>query len=131
MKILIVDDTAVIRDLLVTLLTTAGYDVVSSESGEGALELCRNEMFPLIISDIRMGGMSGIDFCSKLREFNPISYVIALTSYQKLFHVTECRSAGFDDYLNKPFEKEELLKRVEMGAYKVNEWMRINPSKEN
>ena len=128
MKILVVDDTPVIRELLESLLTTEGYDVVSAESGEDALALCKKEMFPLIISDIRMEGMSGVDFCIELRSFNPISYVMALTSYQKIFHVAECRSAGFDDYLKKPFDKKELLKRVDMGIHKVNQWMEVNSS---
>lgn len=129
MKVLVVDDTSSIRELLAELLRTNGYEVIEAESGVRALEICKNEMIPMIISDIKMPGLSGIEFCIELRKFNPISFALALTSYQKLFHVAECRSAGFDDYLKKPFEQAELLKRVEMGAHKVKQWIAIESSK--
>jgi DNA-binding response OmpR family regulator len=129
MKILVVDDTASIRDVIEQLLDNAGYEIETADSGEVALEMCRNENYPVIISDIKMKEMSGVDFCRELRKFNPISYTIALTSYRKIFHVAECRSAGFDDYMVKPFEQDELLKRIDMAAHKVKDWMNLNLQK--
>ena len=126
MKILVVDDTPPIRDVIKQLLEEDGYSVDTADSGEAALEMCKKESYPLIISDIKMKEMSGIDFCVELRKFNPISYVMALTSYRKLFHVAECRSAGFDDYMVKPFDQKELLDRVHMGVHKVSDWMTLN-----
>ena len=126
MKILVVDDTRSILEVIKELLEGEGHNVITAGNGKEALEICKDENILLVVSDIKMPEMDGIEFCQELRKFNPITYALALTSYRKLFHVAECRSAGFDDYMMKPFDHKGTNQRVNMGIHKITEWIDIN-----
>lgn len=113
-KILIVDDNPSVLKLLNISLTKAGYDVVEAENGEVAFEVANREKPALIISDIMMPQMDGLELCWMIRENSEIPLVpfIFLTSFNDQETEIKGFRAGADDYLNKPIDRKQLLARV-------------------
>lgn len=114
-RILIVDDESSIRIVLETILTDAGYEVMSAASGEDALKLVRSEKFHLVITDLIMPGSDGIEIILSLRGTQPNLRIIAMSggsaggegNYLPLAATLGARST-----LAKPFCKDELLSVV-------------------
>ncbi len=107
-RILIVDDEAGMRDFLSILLRKEGYGVSLAESAEKAIELLGRGEFDLVISDIAMPGLSGIDVLRHSRAANPDTPVILITAYASTESAVEALKLGAWDYLLKPFDVEEL-----------------------
>ncbi len=110
--VLVVDDEKNMRLSLQTMLGDEGYATRAVESAEGALELLRTDVFFLVISDARLGGMSGYDFLAKVRTQWPDLPVLMITAYATPKLAVEAIKAGAIDYLAKPFAPEELLHAV-------------------
>ncbi len=110
--VLVVDDEQNMRLSLQTLLGDEGYAVRGVESAEAALELLGQENFFMVISDARLGGMSGYDFLGKVRRQWPDLPVVMITAYATPKLAVEVIKAGAIDYLAKPFAPEELLHAV-------------------
>jgi len=112
-NILVVDDDAVTRDLLQEVLQEEGYKVVTSGSGEEALEIGKQELFDVIISDMRLGSnLSGLDVLRAYKSIQPESEVILITAFGSMETAIEAVKAGAFDYLSKPFKIEEVLLQV-------------------
>ncbi len=112
-EILVVDDSMINRDILLKLLTGAGFKVVEAIGGGEALELLQRESFDLILLDIRMPDISGIDVVKEIRQRMKLGLpVVAVTASvnEKLQH--HHREMGFDGYICKPFRSEELLEVI-------------------
>ena len=118
-KILVVDDEDFQRDLLKKLLTKAGYVVDEAESPEAAFSLMRNEDFPVIITDLIMLDMDGVEFCQRIRERNSRSVIIALTGYADLYDLEKLKRVGFDNYLTKPIKLDKIQPVVEAGFQEI------------
>lgn len=114
-KILVVDDEDFQRDLLNKLLTKAGYTVSEAESPEVAFAIMKKEDFPVIITDLIMLDMDGVEFCQRIRERNSQSAIIALTGYADLYDLEKLKKAGFDNYLTKPIKLDKIQPVVEAG----------------
>ena len=114
-KILIVDDNPSVLKLLNISLSKAGYDIVEAENGEVAFQVANREIPDLIISDIMMPQMDGIELCWMIRENSEVPLVpfIFLTSFDDSEMEIRGFRAGADEYLNKPIDRKELLERVE------------------
>jgi len=114
-KILIVDDNPNVLKLLNISLSKAGYTMVEAENGEVAFQLANKEKPDLIISDIMMPQMDGIELCWMIRENSEVPLVpfIFLTSFDDQEMEIRGFRAGADEYLNKPIDRKELLERVE------------------
>jgi DNA-binding response OmpR family regulator len=114
-KILIVDDNPSVLKLLNISLSKAGYNIVEAENGEVAFQVANKEMPDLIISDIMMPQMDGIELCWMIRENSEVPLVpfIFLTSFDDSEMEIRGFRAGADEYLNKPIDRKELLERVE------------------
>ena len=110
--VLVVDDEKNMRLSLKTLLTDDGYPVRMVESAEEALELLGQEQFLMVITDARLGGMSGYDFLAKARPRWPELPMLMITAYATPQLAVQAIKAGANDYLAKPFAPEELLQRV-------------------
>jgi len=110
--VLVVDDEKNMRLSLQTMLGDEGYATRSVESAEGALELLKKDDFFLVISDARLGGMSGYEFLAKVRVQWPELPVLMITAYATPKLAVEAIKAGAIDYLSKPFAPEELLHAV-------------------
>ncbi|MEA1922239.1 MAG: response regulator [Pseudomonadota bacterium] len=122
-RVLVVDDEKEIRDLFRRVLETAGYEVKTAESGEQALEILKEEKFPLLLFDLNLPGIDGLELCKRARKIMPISIIFAITGYASLFHLHDCRQAGFDDYFIKPVSIKTLLEEVKLASKKIDRWL--------
>ena len=109
--ILIVDDNPQIRRALRTILISQGFVVMDARTGEEALDLIRKERVELILLDVNLPGMSGIETCREIRRGGNIP-VIMLTVRNSERDKVQAFDAGADDYIVKPFGAEELTARV-------------------
>ena len=118
LRILVVDDSATIRRSAESMLTSAGYDVVTAENGFEALSKVARHNPDLIFVDIMMPRLDGYQTCAIIKNNSQYrsTPVIMLTSKDGLFDQARGRVVGSDLYLTKPFTKEELLAAVKQHA---------------
>ena len=110
-RILVVDDEPQIRRVMRTTLVARGYMVSTARNGEEALEKVREERFDLVLLDINMPGIGGMEACRIIRSRSDIPIVIlSIRNAEK--EKVEALDAGADDYVTKPFSMPELLARV-------------------
>jgi two-component system KDP operon response regulator KdpE len=109
--ILIVDDEPQIRRVMLTTLASHGYSVVEAVSGEEALEKIRTGRPDLIILDVNMPGMSGLETCAEIRTSSDVP-IIMLTIRNSERDKVQALDAGADDYVVKPFGVQELMARI-------------------
>lgn len=123
MNILIAEDDPVSRRILQASLTNWGYTVSVTTSGTEALDLLQSKDGPsLAVLDIMMPGMDGLDVCRKVRELRSANppYLILLTAMATKENVVRGIEAGANDYLSKPFHRDELRVRVGVGVQMLN-----------
>lgn len=113
-RVLLVDDEDLIRASLALDLAEAGYQVTAAAGGEEALARFAEVGFDLVITDLLMEGMGGLELLRRLREMAPEVGVIILTGYGALPSAIEAIRLGADDYLLKPYKFEELQVRVDI-----------------
>jgi two-component system response regulator MtrA len=113
-KIVVADDDADIRDLVVYKLEQSGHDVVPVGDGAAAVDACRAEHPDLAVFDVMMPGMTGIDACRELRADADLAGipVILLTARAQETDIEQGFNVGADDYVVKPFSPRELDSRV-------------------
>jgi two-component system KDP operon response regulator KdpE len=116
--ILIVDDEQAIRYFLSEELSHAGYRVLTASSGEAALVRLQQESIDLVLLDLKMGGMSGLQVMREIEEQPLPPEVIILTAHASFDSVVDAMRLGGSDYLRKPCETEALLSSVEKGLAK-------------
>jgi len=112
MDLLVVDDEETLRSVVSQVLTADGFNVAEAASGEEALDAFRQQSHPLVITDIRMGGMTGIQLLTEIKEQSPDTQVVIMTSHASLDSAITCLRAGAYDYLIKPFESLDLISAV-------------------
>lgn len=112
-KILLVDDEPSIRSVLTTLLRKKNYEVTPVGSGETAIELLRENEYDLILTDIRMEPVNGLEVLQAARKQSPRSAVVLLTGYGSIKTAVEAMKGGAFDYVTKPFKVDELLVTVD------------------
>ena len=114
-RILVVDDDPQIRRVMRVTLTGQGYEVDDARSGEEALDKVRGARFDLVLLDMNMPGMSGLETCSLIRDRSEIG-IIMLTVRDADEDKVGALDAGADDYITKPFKSPELLGEDSGGA---------------
>jgi two-component system response regulator AtoC len=120
-NILVVDDDQVTRDLLYEVLSEEGYRVVTSGSGEEALEIGKEECFDVIISDMKLGpDLNGLDVLRAYKTIQAESEVILITAFGSMETAIEAVKAGAFDYISKPFKIDEVLLQVERALNNRN-----------
>ena len=120
MRILVVEDEAVLREGLVDLLETAGHRVDSAEDGEKGLALGSEPGVEMVLLDLMLPRLSGIEVCRRLRELRPGLPILILTARGAEDDKVSGLGAGADDYVTKPFGTRELLARIEAMARRIN-----------
>lgn len=110
-RILVVDDDPQIRRVMRVTLTGQGYEVDDAKTGEDALDKVRAARFDLVLLDMNMPGMSGLETCSLMRDGSEIG-IIMLTVRDAEEDKVSALDAGADDYITKPFNQPELLARI-------------------
>ena len=109
MKLLIVDDEEEILNMLRRNLELEGYEVTVTTSPKEALGLMKKELFNLVLTDIKMPGMSGVDLLVELKHINPLANIIMMTGYSSMSHVVDCLGSGAVDYFVKPFQDLDMI----------------------
>src|SRR6056297_28839 len=107
-KILVVDDEINLREMLAILLQREGFQVTQVGNGEAALKLASENGFDLIVSDIRMPGLSGIELLRQLREQENEVAMIMITAFSSTEEAVEAMKLGAYDYITKPFKNDEI-----------------------
>lgn len=110
-RILVVDDEPQIRRVLRTTLTAQGYEIQDARTGEDALEAVRASRFDLVLLDVNMPGMGGLETCRQIRAGSEAA-ILMLTVRDSEHDKVAALDAGADDYITKPFGMPELLARI-------------------
>lgn len=120
LKILVVDDEAILRDDLVLHLRELGHRVRGAEDGRKALKALEEEEADLVLSDLRMPGMDGLDLLERVQTDHPGTGLIVITAYASVENAIDALRRGASDYLLKPLEFEELDLRIERMAAQMD-----------
>ena len=110
--ILVVDDELSMREVLEYMLNKEGYQVSCAENGVKAIGLLEKQPFDLLLCDIRLGDISGLDVLRASKKANPDTVVILISAYASTETAVEAMNAGAYDYVPKPFDKDELLQTI-------------------
>ena len=111
-KVLVVDDEFEIRDLLSRFLTEEGYEVIVASNGEEALELAETENPEVILLDIKMPGIDGIEICKRLKAKEKTRFIPVIMATALWDTYSEAIESGAEDFATKPFNLTELSHRV-------------------
>ena len=111
-KVLVVDDEPGMRRGIRTALAAHGYAVDEAGTGEDALRVIRETQVDLVLLDVNMPGMGGIEACRSIRSASPATGIVMLTVHDTEDDTIAALEAGADDYVTKPFRVRELLARV-------------------
>jgi two-component system KDP operon response regulator KdpE len=111
-RILVVDDESAMRRALAASLTASGYLVEDARDGEEAIDRARQQRFDIVLLDVNMPGMDGIEACRRIRPLIQNSGIVMITVIDALEEKVKALDAGADDYLTKPFLLRELLARL-------------------
>jgi two-component system KDP operon response regulator KdpE len=126
-RILIVDDEPQITRVLRRSLTTHGYDVRSAADGESALETLGDWPPDLVVTDLSMPNMNGLELCKRLRSVSQIPIIVLSVRGEEQIKV-EALDAGADDYVTKPFGMDELLARIRAALRRAPEQHTDDPA---
>ena len=111
-KILLADDDEIVRDIIISLLTSEGYTVKPAKDGLDAIKILKMENINMVITDLRMPGVDGIEVLKEAIKMDPDRAVIILTAYGTLDTALKAIREGAYDYMTKPFKMEEMIIRV-------------------
>src|SRR4030042_526330 len=117
-RILAVDDEEAFREVIVTLLAEEGYPVTTAADGVEAINVLQQNLFDVILLDIRMPKVDGVEVLKYIREHTPDSQVIMLTGVAELKLAVECMKLGAYDFIAKPHSTPELLTTVDRAFEK-------------
>src|SRR5215467_9594172 len=112
-RILIVEDEVAMCELLTSFFSEKGYEVVTAQDGEQASLRLEEKDYALVITDIKLPGMSGLELLARLRlEWQDVA-VIIMTAFSSISSAVEAMKLGAEDYIGKPFQLDELAITVE------------------
>jgi DNA-binding NtrC family response regulator len=115
-RILVIDDDVGVLESTARMLRASGYTVQTAASGDEGHDLARGDVFDVILSDMRMPGLSGLDLLSKLRTSHVDASFIVMTGFGTVDSAVEAMKLGAVDFVQKPFFRDELLMRVRAAA---------------
>ena len=124
--ILIVDDEQSITDLMSDYLEEEGYVTITTQNPLEALTYVENGDARIVITDIKMPEMSGIELLENIKKVNGLVQVIIMTGYGSLENTVRCLEQGANDYLLKPFKNlEEVKSVIDMTIEKISRWEKV------
>ena len=121
LKVLMVDDEVVFCENMAKLLNTRGYQVKAVNEGEEAIRILKSEVYDVVVLDLKMPGMNGIDIMRKLKELDIPSQVIILTGHGCVDTAMEAVKLGAFDYIPKPCEVDELSEMINNSQIMKNQ----------
>lgn len=111
-KVLVVDDQVGIRVLLVEVFSTEGYETYQAANGKAALQIVRDNRPDLVLLDMKIPGMDGLEILKQIKEHDPSIKVIMMTAYGELAMIREATDLGALMHFTKPFDIDELRMAV-------------------
>ena len=129
-SILLVDDEEIILRSLSSQMDKEGYGVATARSGEEALRKFEENFYDLVLTDLSLPGIGGIDVLQKVKALRPQTSVVIITGYGDLPTALEAMRLGADDYLSKPCNLDELLLRIEKSIHKSESTRKLQRYKE-
>jgi DNA-binding response OmpR family regulator len=129
-RILIVDDDDEIRKITGIYLSNEGFEILKAENGPEALEVIKNHVVDLVILDIMMPGMDGIEVCLKIRE-KDVMPIIFLSAKSEDLDKIQGLASGADDYIIKPFNAMELIARVKSNLRRYTKYSATQNANKN
>ncbi|HVO74974.1 MAG TPA: sigma-54 dependent transcriptional regulator [Ignavibacteriaceae bacterium] len=124
-SLLIIDDEADIRNLLLKLLNLEGYKVLCAENGKNGLALVQKEDFGVVLADVRLPDINGLELIQKIKKINPLTEVIIITAYGKIEDGVRAIKEGAFDYITKGDEDNKIIPVIERAMEKVKMGHRI------
>lgn len=112
-RILVVDDELFVRELLLEFLSSEGYEVTLADSGEQAVRLAQTQAMDVVLLDLKMPGIDGIETLKRMRETDPNTLAIIMTGYPTIESSIEALRYGAHDYVIKPFKLNDLKVSIE------------------
>ena len=119
-SILVVDDEKSQREILEMILSGEGYNVTTASSGEAAMKFIEDRHFDLVLTDLKMTGMSGLDLLKQLTDFDKSIIVLLLTAHGTVDSAVDALRLGAFDYLQKPYHREKLLETIERALTQLS-----------
>jgi two-component system KDP operon response regulator KdpE len=111
-RVLVVDDEAALRKVIRASLAASGFAVEEASTGQDALNVMQNRPFDLVLLDVNMPGMTGVEACREIREMAPRTGIVMVTVRDAEEDKVRALEAGADDYVTKPFQFRELVARL-------------------
>lgn len=125
-KVLIVDDEKLMRISLESQLKKEGYNVKSVDNAIDGLKLVKSEEYDAVVSDLRLSGLSGMDFLKEIKKHNQEIIVVIMTAYGTLESAVSAIKEGAYDYIAKPFSTDELIIKLQRALYYKNTTAEVN-----
>ena len=123
MKVLVVDDEQEILKMLRRHLELEGYEVHGVAVPEQALERMREHLYNIVITDIRMPGMSGPELMRELKTIHPLANILVITGYSSMSYIVDCLASGAIDYFTKPIQRMDLfLEAIGQCKARIERW---------
>tara|TARA_B100000378_G_C17810612_1_gene330686 strand:+ start:184 stop:606 length:423 start_codon:yes stop_codon:yes gene_type:complete len=122
LSILVVDDDENIRMVLHQSLEKEGYHVSTAKNAEEALNTLQRSFFHVVITDIMMGEMSGVELLQQIKEMNSLMQIFVMTSHSTLPHVIQCMQGGAYDFFEKPLKIEDILISLGEASRRAARW---------
>ena len=122
LSILVVDDDENIRMVLHQSLEKEGYHVSTAKNAEEALNTLQRSFFHVVITDIMMGEMSGVELLQQIKEMNSLMQIFVMTSHSTLPNVIQCMQGGAYDFFEKPLKIEDILISLGEASRRAARW---------
>lgn len=119
-KILVVDDELIMRNFLAEALKRKGIEVMTAENGQKALAILQDNAFDMVITDMNMPNVTGMEVLKKAKELSPATLVIVITAYGSIENAVEAMKAGAFHYIIKPFSVDNLTTLIEKAREHVS-----------
>ena len=119
-SILVVDDEKSQREILEMILSGESYDVTTASSGEAAMKFVADRHFDLVLTDLKMTGMSGLDLLKELTDFDKSIIVLLLTAHGTVDSAVDALRLGAFDFLQKPYDRDKLLETISRALNKLS-----------
>ena len=119
-KILVVDDEESLKEIMTIMLDKIGYDHEFADSGEEALEILNREEFPIVLTDLKMPDIDGVELCMRIKQRNPETIIYAFSGGITELDYEELEEMGFDGLLCKPVTSKVLERAIKGAFVKIN-----------
>ncbi len=123
--VLVVDDDVDVLDLMKAKLASNGIECDTADSAEDALRKVHRRPYSVVVSDINMPGMNGVELISVIKQYSPLVQIIMLTSDPSISRVIECADRGAVDFFSKGDDWATLIESVRVAQARIDRWIRM------